>query len=92
MIAWLVFLGVPVSMALGVLAASIYLRFQKREEPALTHARLFFGPGCTLDLVDREGVPVAKVVLTSVTRDRQGTRVYFEDYFRWLQRNTPDRF
>lgn len=65
--------------------------FQKpipRYEPP-THAELLLLPGVTLDLVRMNGdqkIVVARVVLSNVTRDLDGTTAFFEDYFKRQER------
>lgn len=84
-----VVLGV-IAVILGTIGAvcGIYVLCFQKPEPAPTHARLLAKPGVTLDLVDTEGVIVAKVMLARFTRSRdRGTTADFEDYSRWLMRN-----
>lgn len=64
--------------------------FQKPPRRDQTHATLLAQPGSTLDLVRHHGereIVVAKVVLSNITRDRDGTSVLFEDYYNWVRKN-----
>lgn len=62
-------------------------RFRKPKTTP-NHARLIMEPGATLDLVNAYGVVQAKVVLSTLNRDRYGTSAQFVDYYRWVERNT----
>lgn len=58
-----------------------------RKPPTVpNHARLVARPGATLDLVDDNGLVVARVIMHNITRDHNGTSVEFVDYFRFMER------
>lgn len=60
-------------------------RFWKRDRSVPNHARLIAQPHATLDLVDHNGVVVAKVIMREIRRDHEGITVKFVDYFLWRE-------
>jgi len=70
----------------ATIVIAMILRFGRAAPTTPNHARLIAKPGASLDLVNDDGVVVAKVILSNITRSPRGTDVLFKDYSHFMER------